>query len=283
MASLTFLAVHAHPDDEVIATGGTFARYAAEGVRTALVCCTRGEEGEIHDPALDPVEAAPRLDTIREAELRAAAAILGIGDLRILGYRDSGMAGTPANANPHSFVNADPAEAAGRLAAILRELRPQVVVTYDPNGGYGHPDHKMAHRITRLAIEQAAQPSESSPGWMVPKLYYTAIALSTLLWINDQMRARGLAPPFDDVQPDRDIRQYAAPDAAITARIAVRCAYTQVQRALRAHRTQIAAGDILLALPPDIAAQAFGVDAYIRAFSTIHASEQEIDLFDGLR
>src|SRR5690348_2266495 len=100
MASLRFLAVHAHPDDEVIGTGGTFARYAAEGIHTALVCCTRGEEGEIHDPDLDPSEAAPRLGAIREGELRAATAILGIAEVRLLGYRDSGMAGTTANADP---------------------------------------------------------------------------------------------------------------------------------------------------------------------------------------
>src|SRR5690348_617658 len=125
---LTFLAVHAHPDDESICTAGTLARYAAEGVRTALVCCTRGEEGKIRDPALDAVEAKSRIGAIREAELRAAATALGIAELHLLGYRDSGMAGAAPNDNPRSFINADPDEAAERLAAILRALRPQVVV-----------------------------------------------------------------------------------------------------------------------------------------------------------
>jgi len=138
---LTFLAVHAHPDDESIATGGTFARYAAEGARTVLVCCTRGEEGEIHDPALDPVEAGTRLGAIRERELRDAAAILGIHDVQLLPYRDSGMAGAAPNSRPDNFINADPVEAAARVAAVIRATRPDVVVTYDPGGGYGHPDH----------------------------------------------------------------------------------------------------------------------------------------------
>ncbi len=283
MASLTLLAVHAHPDDEVIGTGGTFVRYGAEGVRTALVCCTRGEEGEIHDPDLDPAEAAPRLGAIREGELRAAAAILGIAELRFLGYRDSGMDGTAANANPHNFMNADPQEAAERLAAILRELQPHVVVTYDPNGGYGHPDHKMAHRITHLAIERAAQGGAGGEGWTVRKLYYTAIPLSGLLWLNEQMRARGLAAPFDDQNPDLDIRQFAAPDEAITARVDVRGAYDRVQHALRAHRTQIAADDLLLSLPRDLTEQAFAVESYIRAFTAVPAPDQETDLFTGLR
>jgi len=172
---LTLLAVHAHPDDESIATGGTLARYAAEGVRTVLVCCTHGEEGEIRDPALDPVEAGPRLGAIREQELRAAAAILGVAaaDVRLLPYRDSGMAGTAANRRPDNFANADPREAAARVAAVIRATRPHVVVTYDPGGGYGHPDHKKAHRVTLDAVAQAGDDGDGGPGWAAPKLYYT--------------------------------------------------------------------------------------------------------------
>lgn len=280
---LTFLAVHAHPDDEAIGTGGTFVRYAAEGIHTVLVCCTRGEEGEIHDPSLDVEEARPRLGAIREGELRAAAAILDIDELHILGYRDSGMMGTAPNANPRNFMNADAAEAAEKLAAIMRATRPQVVVTYDEQGGYGHPDHKMAHRITRLAIERAGEDGAGGAGWQVSKLYYTAIPLSALLWINEQMRARGLAPAFAEENPDFDIRQYAAPDDLITARVQTRGYLDQMRRALRAHRTQIPEDDLLLTLPPDIAAEAFAVDSYIRAFTRVPAPDQETDLFAGLR
>ncbi len=296
---LTFMAVHAHPDDESIGTGGTFARYAAEGVRTVLVTCTRGEEGEIHDPALDPVVAQPRLGAIREGELRAAAAALGIGPLYVLSYRDSGMAGTPANANASAFVNADPSDAADHLAAIIRAERPQVVVTYDPRGGYGHPDHLMTHRVTVLAIERAAQDgpmagddepgeageagTDAGTGWQVQKFYYPAAPLSTLRWVNDQMRARGLEAPFDMEDQTFDLRQYAAPDEAITARVSVRGYLEQVRRAQRAHRTQLSDDDVLLSLPADITERAFGEECYIRAWTRVDAPAREDDLFAGLR
>jgi N-acetyl-1-D-myo-inositol-2-amino-2-deoxy-alpha-D-glucopyranoside deacetylase len=285
--SLTLLAVHAHPDDESIAMGGTLARYAAEGARTVLVCCTRGEEGEIHDPTLDPVHAAPRLGAIRERELRMAAAILGVGDadVRVLPYRDSGMAGTPANRRPDSFTNADPTEAAERVAAIIRATRPGVVVTYDPGGGYGHPDHKKAHRITLDAIARASRDGDGDggPAWSVSKLYYTVVSLSTLLTVNTEMRARGLAAPFREDEHAFDIRQLAVPDAAITARVDV-AGYTELtDRARRAHRTQLTDDDPLLALPPDLAARVFAVESYIRAFTLVSAPDREDDLFAGLR
>ena len=278
--TLTLLAIHAHPDDEVICMGGTFARYAAEGLRTALVCCTRGEEGRILDPALDPAEARPRLGAIREGELRAACGILGIAQVHMLGYRDSGW---PANANPHNFINADPVEAAARLAALVRALRPHVVVTYDEHGGYGHPDHAMAHHVTHLAIARAARRGAGGPGWDVPKLYYTVFPHSVLRWVNEQMQARGLRPPFRADTLALDIRQGIAPDEVITARVDVRRYQEQVRRALRAHRTQIRADDLLLALPREIAAEAFAVDYYIRAYTRVPAPDQEMDLFAGLR
>src|ERR671934_339214 len=213
--TLTLLAVHAHPDDEVICMGGTSARYAAEGLRTALVCCTRGEEGRILDPALDPAEARPRLGAIREGELRAACGILGIAKVHMLGYRDSGL---PANASPHNFGHADPAAAAERLAALVRALRPHVVVTYDEHGGYGHPDHAMAHRVTRLAIARAAHGGAGGPGWGVPKLYYTVFPRSVLWWVNEQMQARGPRPPFCGGKPAPDIPPGGAPRGGITPR-----------------------------------------------------------------
>lgn len=277
------LVVHAHPDDESIGTGGTLARYADEGIRTGLVCCTRGEEGQILDPALDSDEAKPRLGAIRESELRSAASILNVSELYFLGYRDSGMEGSEASANPDNFINANPDEAAGRLAAIIRELRPQVVVTYDEHGGYGHPDHKMAHRITRAAIERAAHDGAGEPGWRVLKLYYTVIALDTLLQANEQLKSRGLPSPFDTGDVSLDIRQFAAPDEVINARIDVGRYQATVERALRAHRTQIRDDDILLALPDDIKGQLFSVEHYIRAFSAVAVPQQETDLFAGLR
>src|SRR5579859_7411343 len=143
------MVVHAHPDDELFGTGGTFARYADEGDSTILVCATGGEEGEIHDPDLDPVEAKPRLGEIRKEELRCSAAVLRIGTVEYLGYRDSGMVGTPENANPASFHQADLTEATARLVRLVRRYRPQVLVSYNDFGGYGHPDHIKAYLITR--------------------------------------------------------------------------------------------------------------------------------------
>lgn len=280
---LTLLAVHAHPDDEVICTGGTLARYAAEGLGTALVCCTRGEEGEIHDPALDPVAARPRLGTIREGELRAAAAVLGIGDVTVLGYRDSGMKGMSANADPRGFISADPREAAGQLAAVLRARRPHVIVTYDERGGYGHPDHRMAHRVTRLAIEQAAEAGDGGKGWQVRKLYYTVIARQAVLSVNERLQARGLQPPFRAHNLDADVRQAIVPDEVITARVDVRDYQQRVRQALLAHRTQLPEDDVLLALPRDVAGEFFGVEYYVRAFTRVPAPERETDLFAGLR
>lgn len=278
---LTLLAVHAHPDDESIGTGGTFARYAAEGIRTVLVCCTRGEEGKIRDPDLDPIEAKGRLGAIREGELVAAAAILGIDELHILPYRDSGMAGRPANENPANFMNADPEEAAERVAEVIRATRPGVVVTYDERGGYGHPDHVMAHRVTLEAVARATCTGAGGLGWGAPKLYYTAIDRSTIMWVNDTMRARGLEPPFRSIE--RDVRQLAAPDGAITARVDVRPYLDHVRQALRAHRTQLAETDAFLALPPDVADRAFAHESYIRAFTHVAAPDREDDLFAGLR
>ena len=158
------LLVHAHPDDECFATAGLIARTVAEGRRVDLVTCTGGEEGEIHDPELDPEGAKPRLKEIRRGELQCSVEALrgegpGTLELHLLGYRDSGMMGTESNARPDVFWNADLDEATGKVVAIVRETRPRAIVTYDSNGNYGHPDHINAHRVAVAAWEAAADPS----------------------------------------------------------------------------------------------------------------------------
>lgn len=190
---LTLMAVFAHPDDEVW-TGAAMATYAKEGVRTVLVTATLGEEGEIHDPDLDPEEARGRLGEIRRAELDRSAAIFGIDTVHILGYRDSGMAGTPANENPANFHNADHEEAVGRLVRLIRQERPQVLITDNERGTYGHPDHIAAHRITVAAFDAAGDQSrfpEAGPAWQPQKLYYTAFPRSSFVRMRDLMRERG--------------------------------------------------------------------------------------------
>jgi N-acetyl-1-D-myo-inositol-2-amino-2-deoxy-alpha-D-glucopyranoside deacetylase len=161
-AGRRLLLVHAHPDDESIATGATMARYAAQGARVTLVTCTLGELGEIIPAGLAHLAAGrdDRLGEYRIGELAAACAALGVTDHRFLGgagrWRDSGMMGTPGNDAPGSFWRADPGEAAAALMTVIDEVRPQVMVTYDANGGYGHPDHIQAHRVARRAYRLAA-------------------------------------------------------------------------------------------------------------------------------
>ena len=156
---LCLLTIHAHPDDESSKGAGAVARYAAEGVHTVLVCCTGGEEGDILNPAMDIPEVRDNLADVRRRELEAAAKIIGYDEVVLLGYRDSGMPDTPANSDPRSFWAADAGEAIGRLVAIIRRARPQVVVTYpEDQQGYPHPDHLKVHDVTFPAVDAAADP-----------------------------------------------------------------------------------------------------------------------------
>ncbi len=282
---LTLLAVHAHPDDEAIGTGGILARYSAEGVRVALVSATRGEEGEIVDPSLDQAEARPRLAEIREAELRCACGVLGVHDLLFLDYRDSGMAGTPENEHPSAFCRAGLEEATGRLVRIIRELRPQVVVTYDEKGGYGHPDHVMTHRVAVSAFEAAGDaaryPEAGLAPWRPSKLYYTALPRSELLRIHTFLKESGLPSPFDrdDLTPD----SLGTPDERITTRVDVLVYLHQKREALLCHRTQIAADSFFLRMPEEVARQYWAREQFVRVRSLVPAPNPEQDLFAGIR
>jgi N-acetyl-1-D-myo-inositol-2-amino-2-deoxy-alpha-D-glucopyranoside deacetylase len=214
------LLVHAHPDDESIGTGATIARYAAEGAEVTLVTCTRGELGEVIPPELAYLATAgDRLGEYRITELAAACAALGIGDQRFLGgpgrWRDSGMMGLPANDSPDCFWQADLATAAAQLAEVILDARPQVLVTYDENGFYGHPDHIQAHRVASAAIRLAA-----STGHRVAKFYATAMPRSVA-------EARGLPPVW-------------VPDDQVTTEIDGTAFLAAKTAALRAHATQIA-------------------------------------------
>jgi LmbE family N-acetylglucosaminyl deacetylase len=158
--SRTLLAVFAHPDDESFGPGGTLAKYAAEGVAVHLICATLGEAGESDTPELGECEDLP---CRREQELRCAADILGLAEVHLLGYRDSGMAGSPANQHPRALMQADPDVLAEQVADLMRRLRPQVALTFDPFGGYGHPDHIAMHRA--LALDRTADAALwSGPG-----------------------------------------------------------------------------------------------------------------------
>src|ERR671928_2136605 len=178
-ADRRLLLVHAHPDDETIGNGATMARYAAEGAQVTLVTCTLGEEGEVLVPELAHL-AADKDDTLgqhRIGELAAAMEALGVRDHRFLGgpgrYRDSGMMGLPTNDRPDCFWQAELDEAAGHLVRVIREIRPQVLVTYDDNGGYGHPDHIQAHRVAMRAVDLAAE-----RGHRIDKVYWNRVPRS---------------------------------------------------------------------------------------------------------
>jgi LmbE family N-acetylglucosaminyl deacetylase len=197
---LTLMTVHAHPDDEVVFTGGLLALAHDRGIRTVLICGTGGEEGEIHDPDLDPEAARPDLASHRKRELDGAVAALQIDHLEMLGYRDSGMEGTEPNARPDNFHNADPAEALARVVRLIRQYQPQVLVTYNDFGAYGHPDHIAAHKVTMAAWEVAGDPAyrpDLGPAWTPLKLYYCAWNEEGWKEAKAEYEARGLEWPFD--------------------------------------------------------------------------------------
>lgn len=186
------MAIYAHPDDEAFGTGGTISRYASEGVKVYLVSATRGEVGEISDPSLATPET---LGCVREDELRCAAETMGVTQLVFLDYRDSGMAGTPENQDPRAFVNAQAEEVVPLLVSLIRSLRPEVIVTFEPNGGYGHPDHIAIHKHTVAAFRAAADPTcspELGAPWQAKRLFYTAIPHSFFEDMRQQMTDLGL-------------------------------------------------------------------------------------------
>lgn len=279
------LFVHAHPDDESIGTGATMAHYAAAGARVTLVTCTLGEEGEIHVPALAQLAAAAadQLGGYRIAELTAACAALGVTDHRFLGgagrYRDSGMMGLPSNRHPRAFWSADLDAAARELVEVIREVRPQVVVTYDPDGFYGHPDHVQAHRVTMRACELAA-----AEGAGPAKIYWTALPRSVLQAGMDEF-SEAADNPFASVERVEDL-PFGTPDDEITARIdAHRHADAKIA-AMRAHATQIPADSWLHTVARNFGGDRLGVEYFRLAYGAKGNGTGnrgwEADLFAGV-
>jgi N-acetyl-1-D-myo-inositol-2-amino-2-deoxy-alpha-D-glucopyranoside deacetylase len=268
--SRRLLLVHAHPDDETINNGATMARYVAEGAQVTLLTCTLGEEGEVLVPELELLgpEHADQLGGYRIAELRAAMDALGVTDRRFLGgpgrYRDSGMMGTPANGKPRAFWNADLDEAVAHAVAVVREVRPQVVVTYDENGGYGHPDHIQAHRVAMAAVERAADPvyrPDLGGAWDVAKVYWCCVPRSVLRAGAEAMAALGEESPFAQLGEIDDI-PFAVPDEQVTAAVDGRAFAGAKDAALRAHATQITVDGPFFALSNNLGQEVLGVEHY---------------------
>ncbi|MCV7014618.1 N-acetyl-1-D-myo-inositol-2-amino-2-deoxy-alpha-D-glucopyranoside deacetylase [Mycolicibacterium madagascariense] len=241
METPRLLFVHAHPDDESLTTGATIAHYAGQGARVQVVTCTLGEEGEVIGErfAQLAVDGADQLGGYRIGELTSALAELGIDEPRFLGgagrWRDSGMVGTPPRRRQR-FVDADAGEAVGALVAIIRELRPHVVVTYDPNGGYGHPDHVHAHEVTTAAVAAAAGPDHAGEPWHVPKFYWTVTARSALDAGMAELAEMDLPAGWRLTDEEFD---FAYADADIDAVVEAPGSRDAKVAALRAHATQV--------------------------------------------
>lgn len=280
---LRLMCVHAHPDDEVLGTGGTLLRYGAEGIATAVVTCTGGERGEIHN--MDEAENRPRLAQVRRAELERSLQMLGAGEPRLLGYIDSGMMGEEGNDDPASFWRAPLHEAVGRLVGHIRDFRPHVLVTYDAFGGYGHPDHLQAHRVALLAAEAcnvAALYPDAGPAWRVSKVYLSTFPKASIYDFAKTMIGMGMESPFGDFERVEDVPMGTA-ENELGAVIDVEELLDQKMAALQAHTSQIAKDSFFLTIPQQYAVKAFGTEWFIRHRSDIAASGVEDDLFAGLR
>jgi mycothiol S-conjugate amidase len=280
---LSLLSIHAHPDDESSKGAGTVAKYHDEGVHTVLVCCTGGEEGDILNPAMDRDEVKADIGAVRRAELDKAAAIIGYDEVVMLGYRDSGMPDSEANANPDAFANAPLDEAVGRLVAIIRRARPQVILTYaDEQQGYPHPDHLRVHEITQPSVDRAADPAwypEAGEPWQVAKVYYSVWSKKRAELTHAKYLELGLESPYGAEWFDRPWQ-----DERITTSIDIE-GYGHVRfDALLAHATQIdPASPFWFGLPREVSEGIHPYDDYIRATSLVDVPTPEDDLFAGVR
>jgi N-acetyl-1-D-myo-inositol-2-amino-2-deoxy-alpha-D-glucopyranoside deacetylase len=259
----SLLATFAHPDDEAFGTGGTLARYAAQGTDVTLICATRGEEGEISDSNLATPETLP---AVREDELRCATRALGIREPVFLGYRDSGMAGTPQNKDPRAFINAPADDVVAQLVGFIRRLRPQVVLTFDPNGGYGHPDHRAIHRHTVAAFQAASDavryPEQGRP-WQPERLFYTVIPRSRFKKMQKQMAALDLdGGPFDEL----DIDQVGWPDEEIHISLDVTGTLEAKWAALHCHQTQFGPDNLFRQMPEEKALEMMRQEHFVLAW-----------------
>jgi len=282
-SDLRLLTVHAHPDDEASKGGGTIAKYTAEGARCVLVCCTGGEAGDILNEALNTPENRDNLAAVRRAELDASANILGYQRVEMLGYRDSGMPETPENAHPDAFANAPLDEAVERLVRIIREERPQVIVTYsDHQTGYLHPDHLRVNDISIPAFHAAGDPAafpDAGEPWTPSKMYYTVWSKSRIELTHQKCIEVNGESPFDERFLDRK-----SEDHLISAKIEVGEFWDNRCEALLAHATQVDPNEpFWFPLPRPIGAAVYPWDDYELAMATFDVVSPEDDLFAGIR
>jgi LmbE family N-acetylglucosaminyl deacetylase len=279
MSHRRLLAVFAHPDDETFGAGGTLALYARRGVEVHVICATRGEVGEA--PA--GWKGYPTVGAMRESELRCAAQVLGLADVHFLGYRDSGMPGSPDNRHPQALAAAPLPETARATARLIRRLRPQVVITFDPIGGYRHPDHIAAHRATVEAFLRAADPAyypEDGEAHSPQKLYFHTFPHGFLRWAVRILRWFGQDPSRFGKNRDIDIAALAEVDFPIHARIDIRPVLEIKQKASACHSSQ--GGGAMAGFQRWFARLTGGSETYMRAFPQPPPALVERDLFAGV-
>ncbi len=267
--TLTLMAVHAHPDDEASSTGGVLAAYSQQGIRTVVVTCTNGEFGDAPGgvkPGLDGHD-EQKVAQLRLAELREACEILGVADLELLGYHDSGMPEWDYKDRPDAFCNIPEAEVADRIGGLIERYQPQVVITYNAEGPYQHPDHVHAARAAEAAVAATGIPA---------KLYLTAMRGSDMRKVWQALRE------LPDVSSPQMRQQMEAADQRITTTVDVRPFLTRKRDALLAHASQIS-DSWFSKIPPEIGDAAFGRESFVRASDSTGAPVPEDDLFAGLR
>jgi N-acetyl-1-D-myo-inositol-2-amino-2-deoxy-alpha-D-glucopyranoside deacetylase len=284
-AAKRLLLVHAHPDDETINNGVTMAKYAASGVQVTLVTCTRGEEGEVLVTELANLasDKDDKLGEHREVELKDAMAQLGINDFRFLGapnkkWRDSGMMATPQNERGDVFWQADLDEASHELVKIILEIKPQVLITYDEFGGYGHPDHIKAHRVAMRATELAAE-----QGWQISKIYWNTMPRSVIQMGIEKMKEVG--SDFFGAQSADDL-PFAKPDELVTTVVNAPEYVPQKLAAMKAHATQISEGGPFFALSNNLGLSVWGDEYYTlvkgEKAAPFDSNGRELDIFAGV-
>lgn len=286
MPQLCLLAVHAHPDDESSKGAGTVARYHAEGIRTVLVTATGGEEGDILNPAMDRPGIRDRIAEVRREELQAATSIIGYDEVVMLGYRDSGMPDSPANADPASFAAAPLDEAVGRLVAVIRRTRPQVLITYPQDqSGYPHPDHLRVNEISELAFDAAGDADrfpEAGEAWQPGKLYYVTWSARRMMAMHHKFLELGMESPIGE---ERLARVHEAPQPTTVVDVG---GFNHIMRqALLAHATQVdPASPFWFGLPPEVSDSVHPYEEYtlVRDLTGRGPVDGlEDDLFAGLR
>ena len=278
------LAIHAHPDDESSKGAGTMALYAAQGVRVVLVCATDGAEGEILNPRMDQPGIQDRMVELREAELKTACDLLGVEEIYMLGYRDSGMPGSDANKHPQSFARATEDDAVGKLVEIIRKERPEVILSYDESRGYDHPDHVKVHEYGTRAFHEAGDPEkfpDKGPAWKPLKLYYFAtFTKKRFQKLNEAAVAAGNEPPFAGWLENWDTMGFAEPD--VTAQVNV-AEYIELRsKALLAHATQIDPDSFWFVIPDEMQREVYPWEDYTLVSAHTEIEDLEDNLFAGI-